>query len=69
MTPYTAFEKRGCGTAVYEAKLFQPLAGIDGVAVYEVFLDLRKAYDAVDRSRLEEILKGYGVGPSMLRLL
>ena len=60
---------RGCGTAVYEAKLFQQLAGIDGVAVYEVFLDLRKAYDAVDRSRLEEILKGYGVGPSMLRLL
>ena len=28
-----------------------------------LFLDLHKAYDALDRSRFLEILEGYGVGP------
>ena len=28
-----------------------------------IFLDLHKAYDALDRSRCLEILEGYGVGP------
>ena len=34
-----------------------------------IFLDLTKAYDALDRSRCLEILEGYGVGPSSRRLL
>ena len=34
-----------------------------------IFLDLIKAYDALDRSRSLKILKGYGVGPSARRLL
>ena len=34
-----------------------------------IFLDLTKAYDALDRSRCLEILEGYGVGPSARRLL
>ena len=28
-----------------------------------IFLDLHKAYDALDRSRCLDILKGYGMGP------
>ena len=34
-----------------------------------IFLDLHKAYDALDRSRILEILEGYGVGPRARRLL
>ena len=34
-----------------------------------VFMDLHKAYDALDRSRCLEILEGYGVWPRARRLL
>ena len=34
-----------------------------------IFLDLTKAYDALDRSRCLEILEGYGVGPNARRFL
>ena len=34
-----------------------------------IFLDLHKAYDALDRSRCLEILEGYGVGPKARTLL
>ena len=34
-----------------------------------IFLDLHKAYNALDRFRCLEILEGYGVGPRDRRLL
>ena len=34
-----------------------------------IFLDLHKAYEALDRSRCLEILECYGVGPYARRLL
>ena len=34
-----------------------------------LFLDLTKAYNALDRYRYLEILEGYGVGPNARRLL
>ena len=37
--------------------------------LYVIFLDLHKAYDALDRSRCLEILEGYDVGPQARRLL
>ena len=37
--------------------------------LYGVFIDLRKAYNAMDRGRCLEILKAYGVGPEMLRVI
>ena len=36
--------------------------------LYQIYLDLRKAYNALDRGRCLKILAGYGVGPKLLRL-
>ena len=60
---------RGTGTAILEVKLAQALACIEQAPLYMVFLDLRKAYDTVDRSRALEVFEQYGMGPRMLRLL
>ena len=57
---------RGTGTATIEAKLAQQLAYIDQAALFATFIDLRKAYDTMDRERVLAILRGYGVGPNML---
>ena len=54
-------EGRGTGTATLEAKLLQQLAAMREEVLYVIFLDMTKAYDALDRSRSLEILKGYGV--------
>ena len=42
---------RGKGTATLEAKLIQQLASMREEVLYVIFLDLHKAYDALDRSR------------------
>ena len=42
---------RGTGTATLEAKLLQQLAAMREEVLYVIFLDLIKAYDALDRSR------------------
>ena len=62
-------EGRGTGTANLEAKLLQQLAAMREEVLYVIFLELTKAYDALDRSRSLEILEGYGVGPGARRLL
>jgi hypothetical protein len=40
--------KRGTGTATIEAKLVQQLAWMEQEPLYQVFVDLRKAYDHLD---------------------
>ena len=53
----------GTGTATLKAKMIHQLVAMREEVLYMIFLDLNKAYDALDRSRCLEILKGYGVGP------
>ena len=54
---------RGTGTATLEAKLLHQLAALREEVLYVILLDLHKAYDALDRPRCLDILKGYRVGP------
>jgi len=62
-------KRRGCGTAVLECRLEQERALYNGETLFQVFLDLTKAYDTLDRERTLLILKEYGVGDNTLRLL
>jgi hypothetical protein len=60
---------RGTGTATIEAKLQMQLARTKGTPFYQIFLDLKKAYDTLDRGRMMAILEGYGVGPNVRRFI
>ena len=62
-------KRRGTGTATIEAKLVQQLSYIEQEPLFAVFIDLRKAFDAMDRGRCLDILRKYGVGPNILRLI
>jgi hypothetical protein len=57
--------KRRMGNAIIRAKLAQQLSYLEMQPFYRVFLDLRKAFDAIDREQCIMILEGYGAGPQM----
>jgi exonuclease III len=59
----------GTGTASLQAKLQIQLAHIRSVPIYQIFLDLSKAYDTLDRTRTLQILQDYGTGTKILRLI
>ena len=60
---------RGTGTAIMELKLHQQLRMKKDEPLYMVFLDLKKAYYSLNRERALEILRRYGVGRNILRIL
>jgi hypothetical protein len=68
-TLHGCLAQRGTGTACIEAKLAQQLSYLELQTFYGVFLNLKKAFDAMDRERCILILEGYGVGPWMVRLI
>jgi hypothetical protein len=61
--------KRGTGTTFIEAKLAQQLSYLERKPFYGVFLDLQKAFNAMDWERCIMLLEGYGAGPWMIRLI
>ena len=61
--------RRGTGTAMVEAKLQQEHASIHQEPLFQVFLDLKKAYDSLDQPRALDTLKNYGMGDRLLTLI
>jgi hypothetical protein len=53
---------RGCQTAIYEAKMDMQARMDSGSTYHQVFLDLSKAFDTVDRGQLLLIMQAYGFG-------
>ena len=53
---------RGTGTALLEAQILQKLSIIHKEVMYEIFLHIHEAYDAMYREQCLDILEGCGVG-------
>ena len=51
-------EGRGAGTATLEVKLVQNLSGLAHDPLFRVFLDIRTAYESLNRDQCLEILRG-----------
>ena len=60
---------RGTGTAILQAKLLYQCHYRQNTPLYAIFLDLRKAYDTLDRNRTLRTLRKYGAGRNVLRLI
>ena len=60
---------RGTGTSTLEAKLLHQLIAMRETVLHSIFLNLRKAYNNLERYRCLDILSGYGVGARTLRIL
>ena len=57
------------GTAALKYKLLQQLMAVSEDVLFEVFLDIQKAYNALDWERSLELLAEYRVSLRTLRLL
>jgi hypothetical protein len=54
---------------IIEAKLVQQLAHLEQTPFFGIFIDLGKAFDAIDWGRCLEIMVLHGAGPQMLCLI
>ena len=61
--------RRGTRTATLEEKLAQQLAGITHKPLFQMFLDVRKEYDSLNRGLCMEIMRGYGMVQNTARII
>ena len=59
----------GTGTATLQSNLYQHLVGLSHELFFQVFLDLRNAYDLLYRDQCLKLLRGYGLGPNLDQIL
>ena len=60
---------RGTVIVTLEGNMLQQNIYMKETVLYAIFLDLPKAYDALDRDQCIDILAGYEVGPRTIRIL
>ena len=61
--------KHGTGMCILEAKLDMQLASYLCQPLYQIYLDLTKAYDTLDCTHTLSFLKAYGLGPNIHSLI
>ena len=61
--------KRGTSTAIINVKLIMQLAKRNKHPLYMIFLDIKKAYDTLDRQRAINLLRKYGLGDKICNLI
>ena len=61
--------RRGTFTAIGEVKLRMQMAACKSETLCQVYLDLSKACDSIDRNRVKHILRKYKVGPNLLKYI
>ena len=66
---YRFWEILGVGTATLEANLAQQLARLAHEPLFQVFLDVQRAYGCWTGGGFLEILRGVGLGTNLDRLL
>ena len=62
-------EGRGMGTATLESKLARQISGISHKPIFQVFIEVQKAYDSLDRGEYLGVLRKYGMAQNLDRLL
>ena len=61
--------QRGTFTAIGEAKLRMQMATCKSKTIYQIYLDLSKAYDSIDRNRIKHMLRKCEVGPNLMNYI
>ena len=60
---------RVTGTSTLEAKMLRHIIVMRDRVLHGIFLNIIKAYGALNRERCLDILAGYGVGPRTIRII
>ena len=60
---------RGCADMVFCTRQLVKKAREHNTTLYLLFIDLRKAYDSVPREALWQVLRKYGVPPSLVNII
>ena len=56
---------QGCITSVSEANIRMQIAACKNETTFQLYLDLKKAYDYINWDRTLEVMQKYGVGPQI----
>ena len=59
----------GTGTASLKSKMTQNMMTMREEVLYEVFLNLRKAFNTLNREQCMNIIVGNGIGPRTERII
>ena len=58
-------QEMGTGTVTVEVKMVQQMAGIFNKPLFQMFVDVKKAFVSLDRMRCMKIFQGYEIGKNL----